>query len=73
MPARVSAHLATTGKLLTDAQDVLPNLQRIAAPFAISNQLSRFEFHLRFFVQSEEGDACEEPGRFWHRVFLRSY
>jgi hypothetical protein len=25
-----------------------------------------------FFVHSEEGDACEEPGRFWHRVFLRS-
>ena len=44
------AHRATTNKRLRDAQNGLPNLQRITAPIAISNQLSRFESLLRFFV-----------------------
>lgn len=35
-------HHATTGERLTDVESALPNLQRIAAPIANSNQLLSF-------------------------------
>jgi hypothetical protein len=38
MPALAPTHCATTGEQFKGAQSGLPNLQRIAAPIAISNR-----------------------------------